>query len=110
MKTTRVSMLVSAGLLAATILHAENWPQFRGPNGQGVSAEQRLPLQWSATDNLAWKTAIPGESWSSPVVWNDRIFLTTATEGGARCRVLSLDRATGRLVWDGEVCEQVPRR
>src|SRR4051812_48451105 len=96
-------------LLSAALLHAENWAQFRGPTGQGHSSEKNLPVKWSATENIAWKTAIPGESWSSPIVWRERIFVTTATENGASCRVLSLERTNGKIVWDKEVFEQVPR-
>ena len=107
----RTSITVLAALAVVTIgLHADNWPQFRGPNGQGVSAETGLPLKWSATGNIAWKTAIPGESWSSPAIWGDRVFLTTATDSGESCRVLSLDRKTGRILWDKEVFKQVQRR
>ena len=89
---------------------AENWPQFRGPGGQGVATEKNLPLKWSATENVAWKTALPGESWSSPVVWGDRVFVTTATDGGESCRVVSLERKTGRILWNKEAFKQVPRR
>ena len=88
---------------------AENWTQFRGPAGQGLSAENNLPWQWSGTDQVAWKTSIPGEAWSSPVVWRDRVFVTTATESGASCRVLALDRTSGAILWDKEVFKQVPR-
>ena len=87
-------------------LAAENWPGFRGPTRQGVSAEKGLPTRWSATENIAWKTAIPGDGWSSPVVWEDRIFLTTATEGGTSCHVLCLDRKSGKMLWDREVFQQ----
>jgi outer membrane protein assembly factor BamB len=62
-------------------LAAANWPQFRGPASQGVSEETGLPLSWSATDRVAWKTAIPGRGHSSPVVWGRHLFLTTAVEG-----------------------------
>src|SRR5262245_37804765 len=62
---------------------AEDWPQFRGPTGQGISTERRLPLEWSDTRNIIWKTEVPGLGWSSPVVAAGRIWLTTATtEGG----------------------------
>ena len=64
-------------LAVAGTTQAGNWPQFRGPAAQGHSTETGLPLTWSATENIAWKTPIPGESWSSPVVWADRVFLTT---------------------------------
>ena len=96
--------------LCASAGRAENWPQFRGPTAQGLSTEKQAPLNWSATDNVAWKTPIPGESWSSPIVWKDRVFLTTATEAGSHCHVLSLDRRTGKVLWDKEVFQIVPRK
>jgi len=89
---------------------AENWPQFRGPNGQGISSEKGLPLRWSATENVVWKTALAGEAWSSPIVWGERVFVTTATENGVSCHVLGLERANGRVLWDQEVFRQVPGR
>ena len=102
--------LIGAALLfSATLIHAENWPQFRGPTHQGISAEKNVPLHWSSTSNVLWKAAIPGESWSSPVVWDDRVFVTTATESGQSCRVLSLDAKSGRILWDKEAFQQVPR-
>ena len=97
--------------LAATMLvSAENWPQFRGPTAQGISAEKNAPLTWSATENIAWKTELPGESWSSPIVWGNRVFVTTATDDGESCRVLSLNRKSGKILWDKEVFKQVQRR
>jgi outer membrane protein assembly factor BamB len=85
------------------------WPGFRGPSGQGQSAAEPL-LRWSATSGVLWKTAIPGEGWSSPIVWDRRVFLTTATANGAQCRILGLDAADGRIVFDTQVFEQVPSR
>jgi len=63
--------------------HPTNWPQWRGPDGQGVSAEKGLPVEWSATKNIKWKTPIEGRGHSSPIVWGKRIFLTTALDGDA---------------------------
>lgn len=108
-----------------------NWAQWRGPGGQGVSEDPTLPTTWSAVENVRWKTAIPGRGHSSPIVWGDRIFLTTSIEGplvpGAKAvkhvkngeeflhpdsccadrqqtlKVLALDRDTGRIVWDRTV-------
>ena len=57
--------LTVAGLLLALSLAAENWPRFRGPTGQGLSAETNLPLTWSESANLAWRTPVPGAGWSS---------------------------------------------
>jgi len=93
-------------LLLAGLLPAENWPQFRGPTGQGISTETNLPLQWTSTENVLWKTPIPGQSWSSPIVWEDRVFLTTAADNGVSCRVLCLERATGNILWDKEAFQQ----
>jgi outer membrane protein assembly factor BamB len=89
---------------------ADNWPRFRGPNGQGHSRATGLPLHWSTTSNVVWKTAIPGEGWSSPIVWNGKIFLTSVTENGSKCHVLCVDAATGTIVWNKQVLEQQPRR
>ena len=89
-------------------VHAENWPQFRGPTGQGISHETNLPITWSETNHVSWKTSLPGESWSSPIVWQGSVFVTTATDGGESCRVLALDRNSGAMLWNKEVLRQVP--
>jgi outer membrane protein assembly factor BamB len=69
-----------------------------------------LPSRWSATENVTWKVAIPGESWSSPIVQGDRVFLTTATNEGTSCHVICIDRASGEVLWDKEVFQQTPLR
>jgi len=104
-----LSTLALTLAIGTSTAFAENWPQFRGPTGQGQSSEKNLPLKWSTTENVAWKTELPGQSWSSPIVWGERVFVTTATDGGESCRVLSLDRRTGKTLWDKEVFQQVPR-
>jgi outer membrane protein assembly factor BamB len=96
--------------LIATVARADNWPQFRGPLGQNVSSESGVPLRWSADTNVAWRIDLPGESWSSPIVWEDRLFVTTATDGGEACHVLALDRKTGALLWDKVAFKQALRR
>ena len=60
-----------------------NWPRFRGPDSIGVAEDSSLPDTWSETENVKWKTPIPGSGWSSPVVWGDRIFLTSVTRENA---------------------------
>jgi outer membrane protein assembly factor BamB len=113
-----------------------HWSQWRGPDGQGIAREARVPLEWGATKNVAWKTAIPGRGFSSPVVWGDRIFLTTAVEGevvsGAKAvrheidgkefvhpdgvgadrkhafKVLALDAKSGRILWERTAWEGTP--
>jgi outer membrane protein assembly factor BamB len=89
---------------------AENWPQFRGPTGQGISREKDVPLKWSATENIAWKTPLPAEGWSSPIVYGDRVFVTGTTGGGSKCHVLALDRKSGKILWNKEVLTQETRR
>jgi outer membrane protein assembly factor BamB len=96
-------------LFCAALLQAENWPQFRGPTGQGVSTETSLPLRWSASENVVWKTSIPGEGWSSPIVWGDRVFVTSARDQGVSCHIVCLDRMTGQILWDKEVLQQATR-
>jgi outer membrane protein assembly factor BamB len=78
----------------------EQWSRFHGPNGQGISTATGLPVQWSASENIAWKTPIPGSSWSSPIVWNDHIFLTTTTDGGKECRLIAVHRKNGDILWN----------
>jgi outer membrane protein assembly factor BamB len=106
---TAARLLIWTLVVSAPAL-AEHWPQFRGPTGLGVSTETNLPLHWSAESNILWKAALPGAGWSSPVVWGGRVFVSTATESGARCHVLCLDARNGTILWDKEVFEQVPRR
>lgn len=90
-------------LVLTLLLTASDWPQFRGPTGQGQSDEHGLPLNWSETTNVRWKTAIPGRGWSSPVVQGDRIWLTTATEDGKSLRAISVDRNSGAIIQNVEV-------
>jgi len=87
---------------------AENWPCFRGPTRQGISNEKDIPTEWSQTSNIAWKTPIPGVGWSSPVVFDDRLFVTTATDEGASYRLLCLDRLTGSILWNKQIHRQKP--
>ena len=82
----------------------------RGPNGQGISTATGLPTQWSDTENIAWKCPIPGEGWSSPVIWNDHIFLTSATDGGKECRVIAVNRKDGEIRWNVPVFTQELRQ
>jgi len=81
----------------------EDWPQFRGPDGQGRSEAKGLPLKWSPTENVVWKTPIHDRGWSSPVVWKDQVWVTTATEDGHRMFAASVDRRSGAIVHDVKV-------
>ena len=64
-------------IVSTTLAAGDQWPQFRGPRSNGVADDPHLPDTWSTTRNVVWKTEIPGSGWSSPVVWGDRIFVTS---------------------------------
>ncbi|MDO8677347.1 MAG: PQQ-binding-like beta-propeller repeat protein [Acidobacteriota bacterium] len=88
----------------AVELAAQDWPEFRGPGGQGQSSERDLPLEWAETRNVAWKTALPGLGWSSPVVSGGKVWITTAIEQrGVSLRLMAFDAATGREALNVEV-------
>jgi outer membrane protein assembly factor BamB len=104
------TLAVLAFLAGAAPAAADQWPSFRGPTGQGQSREIRLPVKWSLTEGVLWRTPIDGESWSSPIVWGGRVFVTTARDGGRACHVLALDRRTGKILWDTRVFTQETSR
>lgn len=123
----RFTLAAIATVAAGTLSAAENWPQWRGPGSQGISTETQLPTEWTPGKNIAWKTALPAGH-SSPIVWGDRIFVTSAIEGevvpGAKAvthtmegkewvhpdsvsadrthtlKVLAIDAKTGKILWD----------
>jgi outer membrane protein assembly factor BamB len=136
---TLVTQFALASLLAISTTAANanpNWPQWRGPSGQGVSNEKNLPQTWTPTSNIKWKTPIAGRGHSSPIIWGKRIFLTTAIEGpvvpGAKAvkhmngeqeflhpdsvgadrrqtfKVICLDSETGKVVWEQTAFEGTP--
>jgi len=101
-------LLLIAG--TSVLVQAEDWPQFRGPTGQGHATERGLPLEWSETTNIVWKAPVPGLGWSSPTVANGRVWLTTVVESkerrgrmSASLRALAFDVATGRELVNVEV-------
>ncbi|MEX0718936.1 MAG: PQQ-binding-like beta-propeller repeat protein [Planctomycetaceae bacterium] len=102
----RSRRLVSSSLILAWMCVAgprasaeENWPRFRGPHQDGQSLEEILPVHWSA-DDVAWRVPLKGEGHSSPVLWGDRIFLTTALERGKQRVVQCFHRGDGKLLWE----------
>jgi hypothetical protein len=97
-------LAIGAVALSTAVIFAEDWQQFRGPTGQGHSQETGLPVEWSEATNIAWKTPVPGRGWSSPVVANGRIWVTTAVDDrGGSLRLLSFDAAKGTPQTDTEV-------
>src|SRR5258705_6376004 len=110
-----LTILLAVMIVAGTAEAEQGWPQFRGPRGDGTSTARDVPLTWSETNNVAWKVAVPGRGRSSPVVLEDRIWLTTALEEGLKrtqigsddmqtaehvaLEAICLDRAQGKIVW-----------
>lgn len=92
-----------AVLALAGIARAQDWPAWRGPKGDGISAETGFPLRWSATEGVLWKVPVPGWGHSSPVLAGDRLFLTTYVEGTDERKLVCLDARDGRLLWERTV-------
>ena len=90
--------LLAIALCTTALSAGENWPQFRGPRADGISEAKAAPLSWSETNNITWKTPIHGRSWSSPVVWGNQVWVTTANDDGTELFALCIARDTGKLV------------
>jgi outer membrane protein assembly factor BamB len=94
---------VALALCPILSLPADNWPQWRGPQGTGVSLEKNLPTRWSATENVRWSTSLPERGNSTPIVWGDRVFITQAIEKENRRTLMCFDRSNGKLLWQNGV-------
>ncbi len=103
-----LAIFASYGVLT-TLRAEENWARFGGPEGNGRSAETALPVKWDAA-SVAWKVTLKGEGQSSVVNWGDKLFLTSATDKGAKRWVHCLDRKTGKLLWEREVACASPEQ
>lgn len=100
MRRICLCLLIFASLAVLVPLSfGENWPQFRGPRGDGTSSEKDIPTRWSQTENIAWKTPVPGVGHSSPVVWENSVFLTSALENGQRL-LIRFDATSGKSLWE----------
>lgn len=85
-------------IVASSSVAEENWTSYRGPTDQGHADATGLPLQWSESENVVWKTPIPGKAWSSPVIWDDRIWLTNANEAGTQLSAVCVDKNSGKVI------------
>lgn len=98
------ALLVAAPAAVAAPVPAavtvDNWPEFRGPHGNGVADAKSVPTTWGETENVRWKAAVHDKGWSSPVVWGDQVWVTTAAEDGKKYYALGFDRKTGAKVHD----------
>jgi outer membrane protein assembly factor BamB len=134
--TRRISLALLIVSSLTTVGSAANWPQWRGPDGSGISNEKNLPSEWTPTKNIKWKTPINGRGHSSPIVWGNRVFVTTAVEGdlvpGAKAvkhtadgkeflhpdsvgadrkhqfKVIAVNRESGKILWEAVAWEGTP--
>jgi outer membrane protein assembly factor BamB len=97
-------LILVVGFACSGFVFAADWPQYRGPGGQGIAENADPPLHWSLEKNIAWKTDIAGEGWSSPVVYQGSVYLTTAAldekKNPISLRVVRVDAKTGQIVWE----------
>lgn len=91
--------------LAVSALAQSNWPQFRGPQGDGIAHGSNLPVHFGEGGSVKWKTPIHGRAWSSPVIWDEQIWLTTATKDAKELSVVCVEKATGKVLFDNMLFE-----
>jgi outer membrane protein assembly factor BamB len=109
-------LLLAAGVIGGSAVCATGgeteWPQFRGPTGQGISAAVNVPIEWDATKNVAWKIEMPGRGWSSPVLSKGRVYLTSAItlpdSSDVTLHAICLDVANGAVIWNTEIFRPDP--
>jgi outer membrane protein assembly factor BamB len=90
-------------LLLNSLINAQNWPCWRGPNGDGTSKETNLPVKWDSVTNVVWKITVPGKGYSSPVIWKEKLFLTSALQESQEKILLCFDTKSGKLLWQKTV-------
>ncbi len=97
-----ITLILHSAVLVISLVSPAlaQWPQFRGPQGDGQADNQSLPLAWDEQTNITWKTPIHGRGWSSPVILGNQIWLTTATADGKQMFALCVDRTTGEIIHD----------
>jgi outer membrane protein assembly factor BamB len=101
-----IARILFVFLLTSFVTHgADNWPQFRGPDGNGRSDARGLPLHWSETENVVWKTPIHDRGWSSPVIYGKQVWLTSASKDARELFVFCIDRDTGKIIREWKLFE-----
>jgi len=108
MTNIAASLALAASVLSFTTC-ADDWPQWRGPLFNGSSGETNLPSQWSKTENVAWAADLPGPGASTPVIWNDTVFISSVDTAAANLQAIALDRRTGKVLWQHTVADGVAK-
>jgi len=99
--TSRIVWCVLAFSATTSWLHAEDWPQWRGPRGDGISAEKSIPTSWSKFNNVRWRTELPGQGGATPAIWGERIFVPSARENDLV--LLCISARDGKVLWERKV-------
>jgi outer membrane protein assembly factor BamB len=95
--------LLTFAFVIPSLVHATDWPRFRGPNGEGISADKDIPIKWDNKSGILWKVELPGQGNSSPIVWGKRLFVQTANHDGSERSLLCLDVTNGKTLWTKSV-------
>jgi len=98
-----IAIVIFLHFVSLTIIHAQNWPQWRGPAGDGTSIESNLPLKWDSVTNVVWKSPVPGVGHSSPIIWEDRLFTASANPDTGEKFLLCYNAENGKLIWQKTV-------
>src|SRR5688572_6954281 len=96
----RIAGVLLGALLLPAVAFSENWPEWRGPRRDGTTTEKSLPVKWSATENVKWKAALPGPGNSTPIVWENKVFVTQAVEDEGKRLLMCFDRTSGKKLWE----------
>src|SRR5947208_2123767 len=97
-----IGILLGTAVMAISVsvsASAENWPNWRGPNFNGSTADKNLPAKFSSSENVAWSVSMPGPSASTPVIWQDRVFVSSGDKTEQTLVALCLDRSSGKVLW-----------
>jgi outer membrane protein assembly factor BamB len=92
-------------MVSCAVFAGDNWPSLRGPSHDGISDAAELPVEWSESENIRWKTAIHDQGWSTPVIWDNQVWLTTATEDGHKLFAVCVDFNSGKIIHDKLIFE-----
>ncbi len=101
----KLLIALGAGILITSAGHGENWPQWRGPYYNGSTTEKNLPSEFSKTENVKWSVSMPGSSAATPIIWEDRVLVSSTDEKSQALHAFCLDRKTGKVIWDQQVGE-----
>ena len=97
------SVLALAAVLLATSVYGQNWPQWRGPDSNGISSAKGLPTSWSKTENVAWRVELPGPGGATPCIWEDTAFVTSTS--GDDLVLLAVDIKAGKIKWQTKISQ-----